>query len=61
MRCLVTKAANEINEMEIVFKNTTKLHSEVLAEHFDLIRQWTQSTTVLQSRDRDIEDKTIVN
>lgn len=56
IRSKVTKTIDEMHEMEIVLENTTKLHSEALAEHLELIRQWSQGTVVLQKRDKDIEE-----
>ncbi|XP_020285040.1 coiled-coil domain-containing protein 39 isoform X2 [Pseudomyrmex gracilis] len=55
-RQTVVKAVDEIQEMEIVLDRTTKFHTEALKERKQMINQWTQSISILQQRDSDIQN-----
>lgn len=55
-RQAIVKAVDEIQEMEIVLDRTTTLHMEALKERKQMINQWTQSISILQQRDTDIQN-----
>lgn len=55
-RQAIVRAVDEIQEMEIVLDRTTTLYMEALKERKQMINQWTQSISILQQRDTDIQN-----